>query len=95
MSLSYDAFHVRAKEATLALALRLVHLLHHEIREGKLTFIGMTFKHYNQRQFWLHKADCLLLYFFDIMEYQIPQNCHSLLPISETTMYVASCTRRS
>jgi len=34
VSLSYDAFHVRAKEASLALALRLVHLLRHEIREG-------------------------------------------------------------
>lgn len=37
VSLSYDAFHVRAKEATLALALRLVHLLHHEIREDSVT----------------------------------------------------------
>ena len=42
VSLSYDAFHVRAKEATLALALRLVHLLHHEIREGTLNITGMT-----------------------------------------------------
>jgi len=41
VSLSYDAFHVRAKEATLALALRLVHLLHHEIREGMLNITGM------------------------------------------------------
>ena len=49
VSLSYDAFHVRAKEATLALALRLVHLLHHEIREGMLNITGMTLKHYNQR----------------------------------------------
>jgi hypothetical protein len=36
VSLSYDAFHIRAKEASLALALRLVHLLHHEIQEGML-----------------------------------------------------------
>jgi hypothetical protein len=41
VSLSYDAFHVRAKEATLALALRLVHLLHPEIREGMWNVIGM------------------------------------------------------
>lgn len=37
VSLSYDAFHVRAKEASLALALRLVHLLRHEIREDSIT----------------------------------------------------------
>jgi hypothetical protein len=42
VSLSYDAFHIRAKEATLALALRLVHLLHHEIREGTLIITGMV-----------------------------------------------------
>lgn len=42
VSLSYDTFHIRAKEATLALALRLVHLLHHEIREGMLTTTGMV-----------------------------------------------------
>jgi hypothetical protein len=41
VSLSYDAFHVRAKEASLALALRLVHLLRHEIREGMLNIIVM------------------------------------------------------
>ena len=64
LSLSYDAFHVRAKEATLALALRLVHLLHHEIREGMLNITGMTLKYYNKRQCWLHKADCYRLYFF-------------------------------
>ena len=42
VSLSYDSFHVRAKEATLALALRLVHLLHHEIREGTLNITGIV-----------------------------------------------------
>jgi hypothetical protein len=36
VSLLYDAFHIRAKEASLALALRLVHLLRHGIREGML-----------------------------------------------------------
>jgi len=44
VSLSYDAFHVRAKEATLALALRLVHLLHHEIQEGMFNVTGMILK---------------------------------------------------
>ncbi|XP_069692288.1 nucleoporin Nup188 [Periplaneta americana] len=37
VSLSYDAFHMRAKEASLSMALRLVHLLRHEIREDSVT----------------------------------------------------------
>ncbi|KAJ9586795.1 hypothetical protein L9F63_019615, partial [Diploptera punctata] len=37
LSLSYDNFHIRLKEACLAYALRLVHLLRREIREDSIT----------------------------------------------------------
>ena len=37
LALSYDAFHIRVREAVLAFTLRLIHLLRKEIQEGTLT----------------------------------------------------------